>query len=49
MAAQAVSWMWHHPGSRERIAELQFELSALAERDGQRYTMTRQGLVASSE
>jgi hypothetical protein len=37
--------MTHHPVIRKRIAELQLELGAQAERDGQRYSMTRRGMV----
>ena len=37
--------MTHHPVIRKRIAELQLEPGAQAERDGQRYSMTRRGMV----
>ena len=37
--------MTHHPIIRKRIAELQLELQAQTERDGQRYSMTRGRMV----
>jgi hypothetical protein len=41
--------MTHHPVIRKRIAELQLELGAQAERDGQRYSMIRGRVAAVSE
>ncbi len=37
--------MTHHPVIRKRIAELQLELQAQTERDGQRYSITRKAII----